>query len=206
MMPATIQSSLACDTPGCRSYDFLEFHRLGEDRRSVCKRHATDAELAEVADLDQRGAALWVPVGGYGGMANGWPYGPNISVPMRRALVEWAEPRQLRLYTGDDACIHWLLGEECHLPAFACGPTGTMSIPSWFDHPTAWTRASHPALLLAQPYDLTQHDEFVVSKVEDVHQGELVVRMHPGGYYAAGFDYPVPGTMAVELWSRAVLD
>jgi hypothetical protein len=114
----------------------------------VCPRHRTAEQRDLVVELDRRGAAVGVKGGD-------WPYGPNIYVDNRLALVGWAEATGYRLATPNARCLHWLVGKARHCSARRDSFDHDGRIErdgDTLDHPTFWTKGGKPALLLAQPY------------------------------------------------------
>lgn len=82
-----------------------------------------------------------------------WPYGPNIDVDVREALVAWAEPLGLRRSTQSRQCLHWLRGKRCPRRWEVGDDCCRDTVPDG-DHETTWTLADGktPALILNQPY------------------------------------------------------
>lgn len=86
-------------------------------------------------------------------VADRWPYGPNIDMDMRIALVNWAEQRKLKYLEGDSQmCPHWVAGKrrgihQCEYPVFM----------DWLDHPTRWRHTeTRKRVLISQPYALRE--------------------------------------------------
>lgn len=142
-----------------------------------CFRHATPEQRALVAELDQRAPAVGIQSNGGGAL--GWPYGPSVDVEARRGLLEWAEPRRLRL-SSVGQCLRWIRGQRCK-------PCSRHS--GWLDHVTGWNHDRWPAVLLAQPYQLRDDDRAELATLE----GEGFVVIIGSGWYGHG-------TTSVEVW------
>lgn len=153
-----------CETPGCRRTRSLHFEPDGW----VCVRHVTAEQHAQLADLDERGKAIGIKSGEY------WPYGPNVYVDSRADMVTWAEREGLKLSPRGD-CLHWLTRGRRNVALCERGDHG------WMDHVTGWNRDGKPAVLVAQPYGLTQRELAQLGALPDVD-----VRIDGTGWYGAG--------------------
>jgi hypothetical protein len=150
-----------------------------------------------VTDINNRARAIGIQ------SEASWPYGPNSNADMRLALLGWAEHYKLRMSTGFSrhrwfTCYgydqsrsgknHDIYGETYN---------GLCCRRRWFDHVTCWNRDGKPALILAQPYSLSDAD---TCDLRELRQAEYVtVRLDVGWYAAGGCS-----TFAIEVWSRRV--
>lgn len=162
----------ASSVPRCCEWNGLNY---ADGRR--CWRHATQVDHELVANLDRQAQAVGIT-------ADTWPYGPNIDVPARQALVAWARGHRLRLVNRPrPPGVRWLSrGADGHRH------------PDWMDHVTYWKRDGKPALLLAQPYGCGLSDIADLATHTD-----LKVRFSGLGWYGHG-------TVAVEVWRRDIHD
>lgn len=122
----------------------------------------------------------------------GWPYGPNIDLDSREALVEWAAPLGLRQSSTYNKCLHWLRGKQCPRDAGygACG----VRVPGE-DHASAWNRGPgrSPAVVVSQPYHLDRADRAALDRL--AMEPDLVVEVDDdGGWYGMG-------TIWVAIWN-----
>lgn len=90
----------------------------------------------------------------------GWPYGPNICGWSRNRLVGWAADSGYCLADPRQLCLHWLTGETRRCGALRDTSHEGRIDHGWFhselfDHVTCWTRSGKPALILAQPYQVS---------------------------------------------------
>ena len=140
----------------------------------TCRRHASPAERALHDACDGRAGAIglrrvrqdeW-------GSPWGWPYGPNIDVPSRAAMLDWATAGKLRKSTAD-VDLHWLTGGRGN--NFGWDP------PAWADHLTGWTVARKPAVLVAQPYMSVDVARESLSGV--LSDDRFAVAVHASGWY-----------------------
>lgn len=126
----------------------------GLDARSVCFLHASDAERQLVQDLDLRAPEIGLkPVPAvharWGGSYQ-WPYGPNLYVADRVALLDWAVPNWLRISDASSRCaICWVSGSRCPSDGRHLSSRG------WIDHPTRWNLRGKPRVFVSQPYSLS---------------------------------------------------
>lgn len=121
-----------------------------------------------------------------------WPYGPNIDIDSREALVEWAAPLGMRSTTSSRRCLHWLRGNPCPWSHGHC----TWQIPG-ADHVTAWNRGPgrSPAVLVSQPYHLDTNDIAALGEIDK--SPEFIVEIdEAGGWY-------LHGTTFVTIWNAA---
>lgn len=168
--------STACTEPGCdRTFNNLYFP---EPR---CGRHTSDEQRALVDDLDRRARRIGI-------RNDGWPYGPNIHVPARVALLDWAETERVR-YSPRGRCLHWISRGRCAVSV--CDEHRQRH--SWMDHVTGWTRDGKPAVLVAQPYHVSATERMELTRIGV--EWNLDVRVATTGWY--GFD-----TRFVELRPR----
>ena len=108
-----------------------------------------------------------------------WPYGPNISHEARRALVDWAVPRRLRL-SPRGRRLHWIVRGRCAVSF--CWQDANRH--PWMDHVTGWTRDGKPAVLVAQPYGL--FTRCVADLAAVTEQWQLDIRVGGTGWYGYG--------------------
>lgn len=154
----------------------------------LCARHATPEQAGLVAQLDRRAAAIGIPKtkDWAWGFERAWPYGPNLYVEMRVAMLRWAEANQLKLTPQTKRCLCWIRsGRRCD---YRCARY------RWMDHVTGWQRAGKPALLLAQPYGVD------ISVLTDL-ANDSKLRVYTGGTGWYGH-----GTVAIEVWRRDAPD
>lgn len=173
----------------------LHMGGLGEDRVEFCYRCATPELRDRVDTVDQAARQMRIvtpePGAIYGWHDLAWPYGPNIDLDSREALVEWAGPLGLRQSKTPNKCLHWLRGKQCPRAAAygACGAT----VPG-ADHLSVWNRGPgrNPAVIVSQPYHL--NDKELAELAELAKDPDLVVEIdEDGGWYGAG-------TTWVALW------
>lgn len=144
-----------------------------------CWRHTTDADRTLVAALDARAPGVGVerteP-----GMRNAyaWPYGPNVYVAMRVAMLDWAETHDLRETTRAHPCLHWVRTGRCS--RWRCYD----SHPGWMDHVTRWTRNGRPAVLVGQPYHVSV-DGYAALALVDADPA-FTVEIRNDGWYGSG--------------------
>lgn len=171
---------------------------MGGEREKFCPRCATPELRNRVAAVDQAARELRIVTRDSGSdfvwHRLTWPYGPNIDLDSREALVEWAAPLGLRQSATHNKCLHWLRGKQCPRNAShgACGAT----VPG-ADHLSVWNRGPGrtPAVLVSQPYGL--FDEDLAELTELAKEPDLVVEVdESGGWYGAG-------TTWVAIWNAA---
>lgn len=153
-----------------------------------CRRHATEDDRALVHELDRRA------VGRLGRSSRGvlWPYGPNIDVAARVRLLAWLEEHDLtRANPSYGGCVHWLLTGRCG--RWECGGRGRRER-AWFDHVTAWNHRGRPAVLVAQPYWITEEDKEQLALVNDER---VQVEIRPDSWYGYG-------TWFIGLWRTSL--
>lgn len=161
---------------------------------TVCHRCATAEHRARIDTVDHaaREKKLVPRVSGMTGAWHGlqWPYGPNIDVDSREALVAWAGPLGLRLSSTHTRCLHWLQRKHC--PRMWGGRCST-EVPG-ADHVTAWNRGAgrNPAVLVSQPYHLDDEARRQLADIDN-SPGLRVEIVEGGGWYGAG-------TIFVTIW------
>ncbi|MER7331788.1 MULTISPECIES: hypothetical protein [unclassified Micromonospora] len=171
-------------TPDCCQHDGL-FYPDGGKR---CFRHSSPEDRALVADLDARAAA------GRTLGERGWPYGPNIDVQSRMEMLSWAEQYGLRRAETRCQNLHWLRKGRCGVQR--CDPLGR-----WADHVTRWSRNGRPAVLVAQPYGLS-NDQF--AQVAALNDEELQVAVDGTGWYGHGTTFVQ--VWRVDAWNAILAD
>ncbi len=112
-----------------------------------------------------------------------WPYGAHDEVTRER-LLRWARSRGLQ-FAPRGGCLHWIVARRC----FGWCHDGHRSR-MWMDHVTGWTRNGKPAILLCQPYALSELELESVAEVADAWN--LSVKLDGCGWYGHG-------TVAIEL-------
>lgn len=159
-----------------------------EDRVEFCYRCSPPELRDRVAAVDEAARQMRIvarePEAMYGWHDLGWPYGPNIDLDSREALVEWAGPIGLRQSKTHNKCLHWLRGKHCprNTGYGACGAT----VPG-ADHVSVWNRGPgrNPAVIVSQPYHL--YDEDLAELGELAKDPDLVVEIdEDGGWYGMG--------------------
>lgn len=101
----------SCTHTGCdRRVNLLHFPV------PYCRRHTEQRALLN--DLARRGRGIGI-------RDDAWPYGPNIDVPARAAMLDWAERQQLRLSERGDACTG---SREGGAPCRCVARTGTGTV------------------------------------------------------------------------------
>src|SRR5690349_4271913 len=160
-------------TPSCCKHRGVFF----ADGIQLCPRHQTPEQRHLVDELDRRAE----PILG----TKGWPYGPNIDVPTRERMLQWAEGHGVSL--ADTRCqgLHWLRVGRC-------GVSRCTRLGSWMDHVTRWKRNGKPALLVAQPYGLGRED------LRDLDQLALDDDLY---LFVGGRPWYGHGTVLVEVWN-----
>lgn len=143
---------------------------------------STTKRLAAVARRSER----------YGIDPERWPYGPNIDPEMASRMLDWAEKYGLMLSAPNQECLHWLLKGRCARPT-ACRQWTWMEQP-WMDHPSCWTYQGRPAVLVAQPYGLSDASRSVLA---GLNSDKVHVEVRDRGWYGHC-------TVWVGLWSREV--
>ncbi|SCG63991.1 hypothetical protein [Micromonospora halophytica] len=129
-----------------------------------CLRHASDAERELVDALDAQAPRIGLKESEdwHWGHRYDWPYGPNIGVPARQRLIQWATENRLREARPKRRCpIHWLEGKSCRASVVPCLEGGS----DWRDHMTMWTKGGKPHLIVAQPYEVKDQDRRHVSSL-----------------------------------------
>lgn len=187
----------------CHRCKFFGLYFEENDKGPRCFKHATEEQRDLVDQLDRRAPALGLRrnrgVACAWGRAFEWPYGPNVSVPSRAALVTWAEKHRVKLARDTSKCaLHWLTEGRCgpnRIGSPSCRQES--SYPLWFDHVTRWNFAGHPRVLVAQPYGLSDTDRLDLERIADTAQlrtgARLRLEIGPTGWYGHG-------TTWVALW------
>jgi hypothetical protein len=168
---------------------------LNEDRVEFCYRCSPPELRDRVAAVDQAARQMRIvapnPNAMYGWEDMAWPYGPNIDLDSREALVAWAGPLGLRESSTSRKCLHWLRGRHCPRNSSygACGGT----VPG-ADHVSTWNHGpgANPAVLVSQPYHLADEDRAELAEL--AKNPDLVVEIdEDGGWYGAR-------TIWVAIW------
>jgi len=158
--------SAECIAPGCgRIVNLLYFPE------PYCPRHTSDEQRTLLDDLDRRARHISIRDGG-------WPYGPNIHVPARVALLDWAEAEKVR-YSARGNCLHWIARGRCAVSL--CNEDRGRH--SWMDHVTGWTRAGKPAVLVSQPYQVSAAEQMELTRIGV--EWSLDVRVGDTGWYGS---------------------
>lgn len=166
-------ASTMAPTPDCCARNGLTY---ADGRR--CSRHATMSDRSLVAELDAQAATIGIDA------SNPWPYGPNVDVPSRQAMLEWAGKRGLRL-SPRGRCLRWLRRGRCVDTAYvACNET-------WHDHVTGWNRDGRAAVLVSQPYGIS--DGAVRELGSIAADASLYVNVSAHSWYGHG-------TVLIEVW------
>lgn len=131
---------------------------------------------------DKKAAKLW---GSGWRRIHWWPYGPNVWLESREALLTWAEATGARPSRGQP-CGHWLRSGRCGVAV--CRERFRER--RWADHVTTWLMPEGRRLVVSQPY--LEADD--VSEMLPKDEFRCVVDDR-GGWYGAG-------TVWVEVWSR----
>jgi len=165
-----------------------------DGRRKVCALCATEAEKARVAAVDQAARDLTVLGQATSVMSawwgSGWPYGPNIDLDSREALVAWAGPLGLRASSTSRSCLHWIQRKQCpRTRDYSCA-----AVMPGNDHVTAWNQGAgrNPAVLVSQPYGLDDESHELLAQINT--SPDLTVEINEqGGWYGHG-------TVFVAIW------
>lgn len=169
--------------------------------REVTRRSATPDDRRLLADLDRRALRLGLPMRDRSAVEwhteVSWPYGPNVNVGQRIALLNWMETEHLRptLARGKfhDPCLDWLRTGRCP-GVVRCDNRHPAS---WQDHTTGWVRQIDGArLFVSQPYGLTDAERSKLAAL-DAEPG-LRVQIEETGWYGAGG----LGTRFVGVWAN----
>lgn len=121
-----------------------------------------------------------------------WPYGPNIEMESRVALLDWAKFHDVKMPKKRTVCahgLHWLSKGRCAHQR--CTKNG---LPAFFDHTTLWSSRStnKPALVFNQPYGEVTQAEAV--EFASAYEG-LTAYVGNDGWY--GYT-----TTAVYIWNE----
>lgn len=159
----------------------------------TCTRHFTAEQQALVKELDERGAKIGLKWDATLGTLN-WPYGPNIDVPSRQAMVTWAEGLGLRRVAPQRLnCVCWPTSNrrsrcDCGLGETAYGKPDTI-----WDHVTHWkTSSGERAVVVLQPYGVTDTGRAILDRWntrDDVH-----VEIRDDAWYGSG-------TTFIGIWN-----
>jgi hypothetical protein len=159
----------------------------------TCRHHLTAEQKALVEELDVRGITIGLRRDTTDGTLN-WPYGPNIDVPSRLAMVGWAEGLGLRRATGQQLnCVCWPTSNrrsrcECGLGETAYGKPDHI-----WDHVTHWKhRDGGRAVIVLQPYNVTDTGRAILDRWntrEDVH-----IEIRDNAWYGHG-------TTFIGIWN-----
>jgi hypothetical protein len=194
--------STTCDHTGCtRTMSLL----IVAGGRRYCPRHLPDDDRALVADLDRRARGIGLRTTGDDWPYIDWPYGPNISLPVRLALIEWAEPLGLR-YSPHGRCLHWISRGRCAVQVCRAG----LESRRWMDHLTGWTRNRGAAVLVAHPYGVDGDALHDLRRVADDLNLDVWVGRHPVAEATPTGSPAAPqhtgwygyGTTFIEIWGR----
>ncbi len=88
---------------------------------------------------------------------HGLPYGPNVCRPSAAAMLEWVGKTEFGLglrWVPDVHDLSWLISGRSKNPAKLLSFHGC----DWRDHLTAWAVRGGPAVIVAQPYHVTDKD------------------------------------------------
>lgn len=160
----------------------------------ICPRHFSPEQAALIEDLDARGTAVGVKRNpdAWHGMA--WPYGPNVQVPMRLAMIEWAEKHKLSLvYRQKLSCACWPTSSR--VSKCDCGPNGVKFAPdsATWDHVTRWkARRGGRAVVVLQPYRISDEGWETLTRWND--REDVAVEVRPDSWYGIG-------TLFVGIWN-----
>lgn len=131
----------------------------------------------------------------YGRMS--WPYGPNINLHSREAMINWAYANQLKLSQNHKSCIQWLKKGRCVWHPGCGGLAGDgnyskssrdfgarrIKKPHIEDHLTCWLRGGKPAVLVAQPY---ANRKMAVNELRELpawYDNQIEIELSDVGWY-----------------------
>jgi hypothetical protein len=171
----------------------------GVDTRQVCYRHASEDQRALVEALDLRAPEIGlekVPAvrarwgGGYV-----WPYGPNLYVDDRVALLDWAVPNRLRISGSSSRCGEcWISGRQC--PSYGAHS----AVRGWVDHPSRWNLGGKPRVFVSQPYSLSDKEraelEHAVTAANEAGRNLRLEISEESGWYGKP-------TIWIAIWNEA---
>lgn len=172
------QESSAAACPRCR-YSGVLF----PDEQRRCPTHASPEQHAEVTELDRaaEAAGLRRAVVGDAFRRFAWPYGPNIDVSARGRLLEWMTAHRLQPAPPERSrCVCQIVHGRCKRPH-----ADDFELLGWRDHSTLWMRGGRPAVLVAQPYQLTPYDVERLAAL-DAHAGIHLELRGEGSWYGHG--------------------
>lgn len=141
-----------------------------------------EQDKSRASATDEKASKLW---GSGWRRKHGWPYGPNVWLESREALLAWAEMTGARPSRGQP-CGHWLRSGRCAVAE--CRERFYSPQHPWADHVTTWLMPGGRRLIVAQPYSEADYIS------ETLPQEFRCVVDERGGWY--GF-----GTIWVEVWS-----
>lgn len=117
-----------------------------------------------------------------------WPYGPNVYVPMRADLLDWADQHDLKIgNTGCSSGLHWL-------DKGRCAKRECLGKPEFYDHTTTWLsrNSGRPALVFNQPYG---HVDLAEVRESISEYPSLTAEVGPESWY--GCD-----TTSIYIWNE----
>ncbi|GAB4001776.1 hypothetical protein GCM10029992_38190 [Glycomyces albus] len=131
----------------------------------TCTRHFRAEQRALVMELDERGAAVGLKRDTTSGGVD-WPYGPNIDVPSRLAMVTWAEGLGLRRATRQQLqCVCWPTSNRRSRCDCGFGESAFGKPDEIWDHVTHWkTRRGERAVIVLQPYGVTDTGRAILDR------------------------------------------
>jgi hypothetical protein len=159
----------------------------------TCARHFTAEQQALLAELDRRGAAIGLKRDTAEGTLS-WPYGPNIDVASRLAMVTWAEGLELRRAARQLLnCVCWPTSNRRSRCDCGLGETPHGKPDHIWDHVTHWKhRSGGRAVVVLQPYELTYAGQAILDQWntrEDVH-----IEIRDDAWYGSG-------TTFIGIWN-----
>lgn len=161
----------------------------------VCPRHYTPEQAALTLELDRNGASIGLRRDDGGAVL--WPYGPNIDVASREAMVDWARAHGLKYAAGHHVlnCVCWPTSNR--RSRCDCGMRQTQfdRLDSTWDHFTRWrSRKGGRAVLVAQPYQITDEGRAVLDEWNA--REDTVVEICEESWYGHG-------TKFIGIWNAA---
>ncbi|WP_431897900.1 hypothetical protein [Nonomuraea sp. bgisy101] len=120
-----------------------------------------------------------------------WPYGPNIDLRSRVAMVAWAKRHGLRpARSTAPLCLTWLEKGRCN----GCdAPRGHTAF--YLDHMSGWAKDGVPAVIVNHPYHVSG------STVQWLSEAEARPGLHVS---VPGRSWYSSATVQVEVWNSAV--
>lgn len=181
----TVESTASRQVDRCCPHHGLYY----TDGRYRCWRHASDQDRQLVIELDRRAGGRIRRIGG----ELQWPYGPYNYVEARRRMLEWAEAHDLSL-SRVTSCLHWLRRGRCYrFTPYRDNPHPDTTdhyggyadyAERWLDHVTGWVREGKPAVLVAQPYGLSEQSRSRLAGLDQ--EPDLRVEIRGDSWYGAG--------------------